>query len=1075
MKFQELCSEIANTELWRLFEEKAANDHKFISAVEDICYEGVTLSRDVIRFFPTFTLHDGTHLAGVCRWMIRLLGDSKDELTAEEVAILLMSACCHDMGMSVSDKQKAELEKELAAGDYTEEWLKYFRDYPADELEYNKNHSISGEMLRKYIRRNHSRRIAEQLTDHWPPELTERGIHRKVLIRICESHGNSLSDFRDLMPASNCDLNMCSVLLRLADALDYDAARAPERLFRQLGLDHPETEEQKKSRSEWENNRSGKFGEIRDGVIPYTARFDNPQIEYNVLGYIRWLNEEISECRDFLSRFSDRWNELRLPYKIVGYFDRGGLYEAGEFCLTMDQDRIIELLAGQNLYYDPGVFVRELLQNAVDAILTRREVDPLFGENEGKIIVHTWVDNEGFGWFRIEDNGIGMDKHILRDYLLKVGCSYYTSDEYKAVMLHKVRKTDFTPISRFGIGLLSCFMNDPDNSQVEIITRRSPFETGSRNPVYQLNIDSLHGHYFLTEIKKGIPRQPIHHPPGRENEEDGYRHPVGTTICVRVNMYCLGGLKAFNELMDKYVCFPEIPVEFHHSEGIYIYPTRQELMDSVHRLNPGGPNGEVQKHFHPISDEIYSRIKREMPYMEWDDGHKPMLVLQYYPLDWLSGTESVSGVAVRTDVIASVKCEPLKYQGKEFFSKFKTYAVADYSQNILVLAFENEFSFSWQDEIKRKNLEFIDAHQGRMRINISYKNMLSMLSQEEAQLLRKLFVRSASFISSIEGDDDKGVSTFMAYNGILADTSSLLGEDDSYVNITVLLSEGNYPTVNLARNMIMDLPLETSCNLVRMNREIPRLSYDRLGTLEPFTVKKFALITEERFDDILSCHPEWEDEIWTYIAYRHQVACFFSKIEENTIFINENSIGEHKIELEQIKQRLKDMHFYSELEKDVQKDLELDIMGFRNNLYDYLCLTILKRNFAVYKNFKNKSLILSFALKHDTSDNIKFPVELFFYPTEKNSPLCVIMQGVYINYYNQEHVFSQWLIEKREELQEKVPGIYSSMLTTMILETQAGVIISSINTILDKLKNFQGNPFGVDDRLYLSESDFTVL
>ena len=81
---------------------------------------------------------------------------------------------------------------------------------------------------------------------------------------------------------------------------------------------------------------------------------------------------------------------------------------------------------------------------------------------------------------------------------------------------------------------------------------------------------------------------------------------------------------------------------------------------------------------------------------------------------------------------------------------------------------------------------------------------------------------------------------------------------------------------------------------------------------------------------------------------------FFSKIEENTIFNNENSIGEHEIELKQIKQRLKDMHFYSELEKDVQKDLELDIMGFRNNLYDYLCLTILKRNFAVYKNFKNK-------------------------------------------------------------------------------------------------------------------------
>lgn len=52
MKFQELCPEIANTELWRLFEEKAANDHKFISAVEDICYEGGDPVKGCDPLFP---------------------------------------------------------------------------------------------------------------------------------------------------------------------------------------------------------------------------------------------------------------------------------------------------------------------------------------------------------------------------------------------------------------------------------------------------------------------------------------------------------------------------------------------------------------------------------------------------------------------------------------------------------------------------------------------------------------------------------------------------------------------------------------------------------------------------------------------------------------------------------------------------------------------------------------------------------------------------------------------------------------------------------------------------------------
>lgn len=471
MEFREKCPEIAGTDLWRIFEKKAGADHEFIAAVGKICYDGVILSKDVIRFFPTFTLHDGPHLAGVCKWMIRLLGDKEDDLTVEEAAMLVMAACCHDIGMSVSDDQRKELEAELATGDYTEEWLEYFRKYPGDEVAYHESHTVTEEMLRKYIRENHSRRISEQLAHEWPDALTRRGIHRETLIRVCESHGESLSELFDLLPLADCDLNLCVVLLRLADLLDYDAARAPERLFRHLGLDHPETAEQKISREEWKKNRSGWFGEIREGIIPYTARFADPQTEHEVMGYLAWLRSELILCNEFLSRFSKRWQGLELPYRVVENVERVG-YEAGDFHLTMDQDRILELLTGENLYSDPGVFVRELLQNAIDAVLTRRRLDPGFGEKGGKIVVHTWMDNEGYGWFRIEDDGIGMDEHIVKDYFLKVGRSYYTSDEYKAAMIHKVRDTDFTPTSRFGIGILSCFMSDPDNNRLEVVTRR---------------------------------------------------------------------------------------------------------------------------------------------------------------------------------------------------------------------------------------------------------------------------------------------------------------------------------------------------------------------------------------------------------------------------------------------------------------------------------------------------------------------------------------------------------------------------------------------------------------------------
>ena len=1035
MEFREKCPEIAGTDLWKIFEKKAGDDHEFIAAVGEICYEGVLLSKDVIRFFPTFTLHDGTHLAGVCKWMIRLLGDKKDDLTFEEAAMLVMAACCHDIGMSVSDDQRKELEAELATGDYTEEWLEYFRKYPGDEVAYHESRTVTEEMLRKYIRENHSRRISEQLPHEWPDALTRRGIHRETLIRVCESHGESLSELFDLLPLADCDLNLCVVLLRLADLLDYDAARAPENLFRHLGLDHPETAEQKISREEWKKNRSGWFGEIREGMIPYTARFADPQTEHEVMGYLAWLRSELILCNEFLSRFSKRWQGLELPYRVVENVERVG-YEAGDFHLTMDQDRILELLTGENLYSDPGVFVRELLQNAIDAVLTRRRLDPGFGEKGGKIVVHTWMDNEGYGWFRIEDDGIGMDEHIVKDYFLKVGRSYYTSDEYKAAMIHKVRDTDFTPTSRFGIGILSCFMSDPDNNRLEVVTRRYSPGPGTRNPVYRLDVTGLHGYYFLTEVKKGRPGQPMHRPVGADGTDDGYLHRVGTTICVRVNMYRMGGPRAFKDLMDKYVCFPEVPVEFHGPEGTYTYPTQQELMDLVHSMNPDGPGAEPKEYEHPITDEMFDEFKREMPFMKWESSERPALVLKYYPLDWLSGTENISGVAIEICIKDSMKCELVKYQENEYPVEVCADSKVVYFQNKIMIRLESFCPDNHRNrQLPKEKGYLLDAYKKTVSFNIPFKDLLSMLSEEEAPIFMKIFVSNA-----VSGDfifkynEDHG--TCAAYNGVLSDTSDLLDIDREYMNSIILLSGVNCPGVNMARNIITSLPLETFCNLVRIRDILNDWNwlryYSNTGLLDD---KSFALTEAWRFRSILERHPDWEDQIQ----------------------IRTDILSEERVSL-------------SELEGMLKNKEEVMVDGVYRNPYDLLCLAALKRHFTVWIDF-SKHGISNMTLKSGKSDLEEFPVILFFHPKEKNTVLGRI-SDFSINYYNQEHRFSTWLIKNRKELQDKVPGMYNNILTTMILGEEISVIVKEINDILERLKQFPGNPFNISRELYLSEGDF---
>ena len=1041
MEFREKCPEIAGTDLWKSFEKKAGDDHEFIAAVGEICYDGVLLSKDVIRFFPTFTLHDGTHLAGVCKWMIRLLGDKKDDLTAEEAAMLVMAACCHDIGMSVSDDQRKELEAELATGDYTEEWLEYFRKYPGDEVAYHESRTVTEEMLRKYIRENHSRRISEQLPYEWPDVLTRRGIHRETLIRVCESHGESLSELLDLLPLADCDLNLCVVLLRLADLLDYDAARAPERLFRHLGLDHPETAEQKISREEWNKNRSGWFGEIREGMITYTARFADPQTEHEVMGYLAWLRSELILCNEFLSRFSKRWQGLELPYRVVENVERVG-YEAGDFHLTMDQDRILELLTGENLYSDPGVFVRELLQNAIDAVLTRRRLDPGFGEKGGKIVVHTWMDNEGYGWFRIEDDGIGMDEHIVKDYFLKVGRSYYTSDEYKAAMIHKVRDTDFTPTSRFGIGILSCFMSDPDNNRLEVVTRRYSPGPGTRNPVYRLDVTGLHGYYFLTEVKKGRPGQPMHRPMGADGTDDGYLHHVGTTICVRVNMYRMGGPRAFKDLMDKYVCFPEVPVEFHGPEGTYTYPTQQELMDLVHSMNPDGPGVELKEYEHPITDEMFDELKEEMPFLKWEKGQRPTFVLKYYPLDWLSGTENISGMAMELRIKGSMKCEPVKYQGNEYLITVDVYQEVRRSQNEIVIRFKSFCLYNDQNKRSPEEKKYLDSYKKEVFFNIHFKDLLSMLSEEETTIFMKIFVSSAaSEYLILKYNENYG--TCVAYNGVLSGTSNLMSSalmstDSDYMNVIILLSGVNCPGVNLARNVITSLPLETFCNLVRI-REILNEGkcFREYYSLNPGFLedKSFTLTEAWQFWTILEKHPDWEDQL-----------------QIRTDFLSKESVS------------------LSEVEKMLRKKEELIVDEVSRDSYNLLCLAALKRRFTVWIEFSN-DWDVRMILKSGKSDLGEFPVILFFHLKEMNTVLGRI-KVLGINYYNQEHRFSLWLIKNRKDLQDKVPGMYNNILTTMIFEAEISVIVKDLNDILDRLKQFPGNPFNISRELYLSESDF---
>lgn len=129
----------------------------------------------------------------------------------------------------------------------------------------------------------------------------------------------------------------------------------------------------------------------------------------------------------------------------------------------LDEERVQELLMGENLYRDRSLAIRELYQNALDACRYRRArsraADP-YSEYKGRITFTQGYDEvEGRHYLECRDNGVGMDELTLSEVFSQAGVRFTDLPRYReesqewqdsGVALH--------PNSRFGIGVLSYFM-----------------------------------------------------------------------------------------------------------------------------------------------------------------------------------------------------------------------------------------------------------------------------------------------------------------------------------------------------------------------------------------------------------------------------------------------------------------------------------------------------------------------------------------------------------------------------------------------------------------------------------------
>lgn len=194
---------------------------------------------------------------------------------------------------------------------------------------------------------------------------------------------------------------------------------------------------------------------------------------------------------------------------------------------------IIDLLS-QHLYSSPQVFVRELLQNGVDAITARQSVEPGF---HGRIDIELVLEPGAPPALIFSDNGIGLTEEEIHRFLTTIGES---SKRDALAML----RGDY--IGQFGIGLLSCFMVC---DEVVFVTRSlsSPSALlwrGRQDGTYQLEPST-------EEIEPGT-RVIIHCKKGSEDwfKPDRLRELAelyGSLLPVPITLKAPGGARRIND------------------------------------------------------------------------------------------------------------------------------------------------------------------------------------------------------------------------------------------------------------------------------------------------------------------------------------------------------------------------------------------------------------------------------------------------------------------------------------------------------------------------------------------------
>lgn len=436
---------IQNTKIYRYLSEKTVSEHTLIGNIDRLSSSVNNYLNRIVNIFPNYTLHDMGHSVRVIEHMTMLLNDDLSVYSDLHLAMILLVGMLHDIGMIVSADEYKRIRNDIET-DYSQ--------YSEDEIT---------ELAKDYFRERHAERVCDAIDNfEVSPNVCICDLLRyddnisyaQLVADICQSHGETVdwivSKFKSKKRIGNEEINPQHIafLLRIGDALDIDGRRVPWGLYKLLKL-------KGYSKEEWEKSvvveNYDKISRDENGL--YTVSFEGTcsdrKMYIRLKEYFALIERDFNKINEYSAKFERKFRFIiKCPFDNM--IETKG-FIAPEHQFELNYKNVAPLLMGENLYGDKKHGLRELLQNAIDAVMLMKEIakSNAYVNYEPKIFIEL---NKQKNTVMIIDNGIGMSEDIIDGYFFNIGKSYYGSKDFKE------KKLKYKPIGKYGIGFLACFM-----------------------------------------------------------------------------------------------------------------------------------------------------------------------------------------------------------------------------------------------------------------------------------------------------------------------------------------------------------------------------------------------------------------------------------------------------------------------------------------------------------------------------------------------------------------------------------------------------------------------------------------